>query len=273
MSLSRAWLSARRHRSLLSCCRLRGGDGGGGDGLLRRVRRRGGVFRVRRAARHPRGHACAANARACVERAARGRARAPSLVRRALGYGSLERARDGDDGGGGGGYVRRVRRRGGVFRVRRAARHPRGHACAANARACLERAARGRARAPSLGRRALGFGCQTTSARARRRRRRRRCAVVVFTRTGVAGPYTHESRHLLISNASHMYNERNRLTRQVSRAPLAPRAPRHRRVLSRPHKRVVLVERAPVRLGTLHEFSHRVVPLEPVRFRGPEQHV
>jgi len=80
-------------------------------------------------------------------------------------------------------------------------------------------------------------------------------------------------RHLLISNASHMYNERNRLTRQVSRAPLAPRAPRHRRVLSRPHKRVVLVERAPVRLGTLHEFSHRVVPLEPVRFRGPEQHV
>ena len=107
----------------------------------------------------------------------------------------------------------------------------------------------------------------------RRRRRRRRSAVVVITRTGVAGPYTHESRHLLISNASHMYNERNRLTRQVSRAPLAPRAPRHRRVLSRPHKRVVLVERAPVRLGTLHEFSHRVVPLEPVRFRGPEQHV
>ena len=209
MSLSRAWLSARRHRSLLSCCRLRGGDGGGGDGLLRRVRRRGGVFWVRRAARHPRGHACAANARAYLERAARGRARAPSLGRRALGYGSLERARDGDDGGGGGGYVRRVRRRGGV----------------------------------------------------------------VITRTGVAGPYTHESRHLLISNASHMYNERNRLTRQVSRAPLAPRAPRHRRVLSRPHKRVVLVERAPVRLGTLHEFSHRVVPLEPVRFRGPEQHV
>ena len=104
-------------------------------------------------------------------------------------------------------------------------------------------------------------------------RRRRRRAVVVFGRTGVAGPYTHESRHILISNASHMYNERNRLTRQVSRAPLAPRAPRHRRVLSRPHKRVVLVERAPVRLGTLHEFSHRVVPLEPVRFRGPEQHV
>jgi len=112
---------------------------------------------VRRAARHPRGHACAANARACLERAARGRARAPSLGRRALGYGSLERARDGDDGGGGGGYVRRVRRRGGV----------------------------------------------------------------VITRTGVAGPYTHESRHLLISNASHMYNERNRLTRQVSRAPQA----------------------------------------------------
>ena len=104
-------------------------------------------------------------------------------------------------------------------------------------------------------------------------RRVRRRGGVVITRTGVAGPYTHESRHLLISNASHMYNERNRLTRQVSRAPLAPRAPRHRRVLSRPHKRVVLVERAPVRLGTLHEFSHRVVPLEPVRFRGPEQHV
>ena len=201
MSLSRAWLSARRHRSLLSCCRLRGGDGGGGDGLLRRVRRRGGIFRCGVRPAIPAGM-----------RARRMRARTSSEPR-------------------------------GVERARR-------RWVAARSVSGVER-----------------------RARARRRRRRRRCAVVVITRTGVAGPYTHESRHLLISNASHMYNERNRLTRQVSRAPLAPRAPRHRRVLSRPHKRVVLVERAPVRLGTLHEFSHRIVPLEPVRFRGPEQHV
>ena len=66
-------------------------------------------------------------------------------------------------------------------------------------------------------------GVSNARARARRRRRRRRCAVVVITRTGVAGPYTHESRHLLISNASHMYNERNRLTRQKMLA--AGRAP------------------------------------------------
>ena len=202
-SSSRASLSARRHRSLFSYCRLTGGDGGGG-----------------------------------------------------------------------GGYVRRVRRRGGVFQARRTARHRHAHACAANARAYLERAARGRARVPSLGRAGSVSGVNDERARARRRRRRRRrCAVVVFTRTGVAGPYTHESRHLLISNASHMYNERNRLTRQVSRAPLAPRAPRHRRVLSSSHERVVLVESTPVRLGSLHEFLHRMVPLELVCFRGPEQHV
>ena len=78
MSLSRAWLSARRHRSLHSCCRLTRGDGR----LLRRVQRRGGVFQARRTARHRHAHACAANARAYLERAARGRARAPSLGRR-----------------------------------------------------------------------------------------------------------------------------------------------------------------------------------------------
>ena len=88
-------------------------------------------------------------------------------------------------GGGGGGYVRRVRRHGSVFRARPTDRHHCVHACAASARACLERAARSRARAPSSGRLRLGFGrARRASATAARRCRLRAhgCCGPVYAR-------------------------------------------------------------------------------------------